>query len=99
MFLTKFPQRYVGLQLPPTAWIGTTVDEQYRVKIAEEAFRHIDGVRLKWLSLEPLREDLRFNDLSMFEFVVIGFAECDATQHPSRMGAGHSRRPPSGSCA
>jgi protein gp37 len=32
LFLTKFPQRYVGLELPPTAWIGTTVDEQYRVK-------------------------------------------------------------------
>ena len=80
LFLTKFPQRYVGLQLPPTAWIGTTVDEQYRVKIAEEAFRHIDGVRLKWLSLEPLREDLRFNDLSMFDFVVLGSQS--ATEQP-----------------
>ena len=87
LFLTKFPQRYVGLQLPPTAWIGTTVDEQYRVKIAEEAFRHIDGVRLKWLSLEPLREDLRFNDLSMFDFVVLGSQS--ATEQPEdRMGAG-----------
>jgi len=47
LFLTKFPQRYVGLRLPPTAWIGTTVDEQYRVKIAEEAYRKIEGVRVK----------------------------------------------------
>lgn len=72
LFLTKFPQRYVGLDLPPTAWIGTTVDEQYRVKIAEEAFRKISGVRVKWLSLEPLLAPLKFNDLSMFDFVVIG---------------------------
>jgi protein gp37 len=72
LFLTKFPQRYVGLDLPPTAWIGTTVDEQYRVKIAEEAFRKIKGVRVKWLSLEPLLAPLQFTDLSMFDFVVIG---------------------------
>jgi protein gp37 len=72
LFLTKFPQRYVGLQLPPTAWIGTTVDHQYRVKIAEEAFRKISGVRVKWLSLEPLLEPLEFTDLSMFDWIVIG---------------------------
>jgi protein gp37 len=72
LFLTKFPQRYVKLQLPPTAWIGTTVDEQYRVKIAEEAFRKISGVRVKWLSLEPLLEPLEFTNLSMFDWVVIG---------------------------
>jgi protein gp37 len=80
LFLTKFPQRYIGLELPPPAWIGTTVDEQYRVKIAEEAFRKISGVRVKWLSLEPLLEPLKFNDLSMFDFVVIGAQS--ATKQP-----------------
>lgn len=84
LFLTKFPQRYVGLQLPPTAWIGTTVDEQYRVKIAEEAFRKIKGVRLKWLSLEPLLAPLEFSDLSMFDFVVIGSQS--ATEQPDGKG-------------
>jgi hypothetical protein len=38
----------------------------------EEAFRKISGVRVKWLSLEPLLAPLKFNDLSMFDFVVIG---------------------------
>ncbi len=80
LFLTKFPQRYVGLDLPPTAWIGTTVDDQYRVKIAEEAFRKIKGVRVKWLSLEPLLAPLKFTDLSMFDFVVIGSQS--ATEQP-----------------
>lgn len=70
--LTKFPSRYVGLDLPPTAWVGTSVDEQKRVRIAEDAFRRIEGVRVKWLSLEPLREPLEFSDLSMFDWVVIG---------------------------
>lgn len=72
LLLTKFPARYVGLKLPPNAWVGTSVDEQKRVRIAEDAFRKIDGVKVKWLSLEPLLEPLEFTDLSMFDWVVIG---------------------------
>ena len=72
LLLTKFPSRYIGLNLPSTAWLGTSVDEQKRVRIAEDAFRQIDGVAVKWLSLEPLREPLEFTDLSMFNWVVIG---------------------------
>ena len=70
--LTKFPDRYVGLDMPPGAWVGTSVDEQKRVRIAERAFRQIDGAAVKWLSLEPLLEPLEFEDLSMFDWVVIG---------------------------
>lgn len=72
LLLTKFPARYVGLDLPKTAWVGTSVDEQKRVRIAEDAFRQINGVKHKWLSLEPLKEPLEFTDLSMFDWVVIG---------------------------
>ena len=72
ILLTKFPARYVGLDLPAGAWIGTSVDEQKRVRIAENAFREIEGVAVRWLSLEPLREPLEFTDLSMFDWVVIG---------------------------
>jgi protein gp37/ParB-like chromosome segregation protein Spo0J len=70
--LTKFPARYVGLEMPTGAWVGTSVDEQKRVRIAEEAFQKIDGVAVKWLSLEPLLEPLEFTDLSVFDWVVIG---------------------------
>lgn len=72
LFLTKFPSRYIDLDLPATAWVGTSVDTQRRVAIAEHAFRQINGVRVKWLSLEPLLEPLAFSDLSMFDWVVIG---------------------------
>lgn len=72
LHLTKFPDRYVGLDFPPSAWVGTSVDEQKRVRIAERAFSQIEGVKYKWLSLEPLREPLEFSDLSMFDWVVIG---------------------------
>jgi protein gp37 len=72
LLLTKFPARYVGLEMPPGAWLGTSVDEQKRVRIAQEAFAKVEGVKVKWLSLEPLREPLKFDDLSMFDWVVIG---------------------------
>lgn len=72
LHLTKFPARYVGLPMPPNAWVGTSVDEQRRVRIAEDAMRQVSGVKVKWLSLEPLREPLRFGDLSMFDWIVIG---------------------------
>lgn len=71
LFLTKFPQRYIGLNFPDTSWVGTTVDEQKRVANAEKAFRKID-VPVKWLSVEPMLEPLKFDDLSMFDWVVIG---------------------------
>lgn len=78
--LTKFPDRYAGLDMPPRAWVGTSVDEQNRVRIAERAFREISGVAVKWLSLEPLLEPLQFTDLSMFDWVVIGAQS--ATRQP-----------------
>jgi protein gp37 len=80
ILLTKFPDRYVGLDMPPGAWVGTSVDEQKRVRIAERAFREIRGA-VKWLSLEPLLEPLEFTDLSMFDWVVIGAQT--QTQQPS----------------
>ena len=70
--LTKFPDRYEELPPPAGAWVGTSVDEQKRVRIAERAFSKIEGAAVKWLSLEPLREPLEFSDLSMFDWVVIG---------------------------
>lgn len=75
MFLTKFPGRYLEFldQLPPTAWLGTSVDEQKRVRFAEAAFRQIgDAVAVKYLSFEPMKEGLKFTDLSVFHLVIVG---------------------------
>lgn len=72
ILLTKFPDRYVGLDMPPGAWVGTSVDEQKRVRIAERAFGQLPAGVVKWLSLEPLLEPLEFTDLSVFDWVVIG---------------------------
>lgn len=73
LFLTKFPQRLAELSWPDNAWVGTTVDRQYRVDIAEKAFRGVQA-GVKWLSCEPLLEPLKFSSLEMFDLVVIGGA-------------------------
>ncbi|MEX1104346.1 MAG: DUF5131 family protein [Dehalococcoidia bacterium] len=86
LHLTKFPDRYVGLDLPRSGWIGTSVDEQKRVRIAERAFSQIGDVAVKWLSLEPLLEPLQFTDLSMFDWVVIG-AQTETRQPTGRVEA------------
>jgi protein gp37 len=83
LLLTKNPRRYVRLHLPPTAWAGTTVAEQKAVRIAEDAFRKVKA-RVRWLSLEPLLEPLKFTDLSMFDWVVIGAQT--ATEQPTPIG-------------
>lgn len=81
LFLTKFPQRLADIQWPQNAWVGTTVDEQYRVEIAEKAFRKVDAA-VKWLSCEPLRERLTFRSLAMFDWVVLG-GQSKSSQAPA----------------
>jgi ParB/RepB/Spo0J family partition protein len=80
LFLTKFPQRLAEIEWPENAWVGTTVDRQYRVDIAEKAFRGVKA-GVKWLSCEPLLEPLKFSSLEMFDWVVIGGAS-RSTQTP-----------------
>jgi protein gp37 len=73
LFLTKFPNRYEDLDFPATAWVGTSVDEQRRVANAEKAFAKVRGkVPVTWLSVEPLREPLKFTRLDLFDWIVIG---------------------------
>jgi len=71
IFLTKNPKRLIGVQWPPNAWVGTTVDEQARARPAEYAFRQIEA-KVKFLSCEPMRERLVFQSLAMFNWVIIG---------------------------
>jgi protein gp37 len=81
LFLTKFPQRLETIDWPGNAWVGTTVDEQYRVDIAEKAFRKVNAP-IKWLSCEPLRERLTFGSLDMFDWVVVG-GQSRSSQEPA----------------
>jgi protein gp37 len=76
LFLTKFPQRLQEINdvlggFPDNAWVGTTVDTQARVELAQRSFANIQA-KVKWLSCEPLLEHLQFTSLEMFDLVVIG---------------------------
>ena len=71
--LTKFPKRMAEFDIPVNAWMGTTVDLQARVANAEAAFERVKcGV--KWLSIEPMLEPLKFQHIERFDWVVIGGA-------------------------
>ena len=76
LFLTKFPQRLQEINdklggFPDNVWVGTTVDTQSRVALAEKSFRNIDA-KVKWLSIEPMLEPLNFSSLDMFDLIAIG---------------------------
>jgi protein gp37 len=71
LFLTKFPARLAEFSFPANTWVGTTVDCQARVANAEKAFRKVKA-GVKWLSVEPMIEPLRFSDLGAFQWLVLG---------------------------
>lgn len=71
LFLTKNPKRLPDWSWPRNAWVGTTVDVQARVQAAMDAFREVDA-SVRFMSCEPMTERLVFDDLSMFDWVIIG---------------------------
>jgi protein gp37/ParB-like chromosome segregation protein Spo0J len=81
LFLTKFPKRMSEFKIPKNAWMGTTVDCQARVANAERAFEKVD-CSVRWLSVEPLIEPLKFKRLDLFDWIVIGGAS-ESSQTPA----------------
>ena len=73
LFLTKFPKRMAEFDIPANAWLGTTVDLQARVANAERAFAEVKAP-VRWLSIEPMLEPLKFKRLDLFDWIVIGGA-------------------------
>ena len=73
LFLTKFPKRMSEFDIPANAWMGTTVDLQARVANAEKAFEQVNAA-VRWLSIEPMIQPLKFARLNLFDWIVIGGA-------------------------
>lgn len=82
LYLTKFPQRYDRLRLPASGWIGASVDEQHRAEPTLAAMRKVSGVKVKWLSLEPLLEPIKFATLEGIDWIVIGAQSENIGQNP-----------------
>lgn len=83
LYLTKFPQRYDRLELPASGWIGASVDEQHRAESTLAAMRKVSGVKVKWLSLEPLLEPIAFSTLEGIDWIVIGAQSENPGQNPA----------------
>ena len=83
LYLTKFPQRYDRLQLPASGWIGASVDEQHRAEPTLAAMRKVSGIKVKWLSLEPLLEPIKFSSLEGIDWIVIGAQSENVGQNPA----------------
>lgn len=91
LFLTKWPVRYKMLASLPHAWFGASVVEQKDVKRVERTMRAFETTGVKWVSLEPMREPIRFNDLSWCDLMVIGAQR--ATNQPEHHGIPAHREP------
>jgi protein gp37 len=83
IFLTKNPQRLATIDWPENAWVGTTVDTQARVAAAEEAFESVNA-KVKFVSCEPLLEEIKFSRLELFNWIIIG-AQTRPTIQPDRL--------------
>jgi protein gp37 len=73
LFLTKWPARYSAMPLIQNAWYGSSVIRQSDVSRVEFAMSKFSGHGIvKWVSLEPMTEPIRFNDISWCDLMVIG---------------------------
>jgi protein gp37 len=72
MFLTKWPARYSQMPLLKKAWYGASVIQQSDVNRVEKAMKSFETDCVKWISLEPMLQPIKFNDLSWCDLVVIG---------------------------
>jgi protein gp37 len=74
LFLTKWPKRYSMLAALPKAWFGASIIKQGdvdRVTRDMTSFEVHSGI-VRWISLEPMLEPIKFDDLSWCDLVVIG---------------------------
>lgn len=81
IFLTKSPERLVGLDWTKNCWVGATVDCQARVEPTVKAFIKLKNQRkmgvppVRFISCEPMTEAINFhNGLSQgaFNWLIIG---------------------------
>ena len=71
LFLTKNPSRYSEIDWPSNTWVGATVDTQARVQVTEDALRRVNAP-VKFVSCEPLLEEVIFSDMSVIDWIIIG---------------------------
>jgi protein gp37/ParB-like chromosome segregation protein Spo0J len=71
IFLTKNPKRLSEFTFPDNAWVGATVDEQFRADSTVEAMQSVKA-KVRFLSCEPLMEAVSFKGLGGIDWLIIG---------------------------
>ena len=71
ILLTKNPKRYIGFTFPHNCWIGATADTQERADIALDVFAKLNVPNIKFLSCEPLSEDISLGSTVLSRFPAI----------------------------
>lgn len=71
IFLTKNPKRLTTIKFPENSWVGTTIDIKARVKPALEYMPQVMAP-VKFISAEPLLEDLEVDEVPGIDWVIIG---------------------------
>ena len=74
--LTKQPENLAKWNFPPNAWVGTSVDNKYRLEPAIKYLKEVDAV-IKFISFEPLLGDINDDKsewyyLPNIDWVIIG---------------------------
>lgn len=74
--LTKRPERmakyFASRKVPPNAWLGVSVENKRHGVPRIALLRGIRGARVRFLSVEPLLEDLGRLNLSRIKWVIVG---------------------------
>ena len=68
ILLTKNPKRYAEFTFPRNCWIGATADTQERADIALDVFGKLNVPNIKFLSCEPLSEDISLGSTVLSRF-------------------------------
>lgn len=79
LFLTKNPKRLLDYSFPKNSWVGTTVDIKARLKHALEIMPQVDAP-IKFISFEPLLEDMGEPNLSFIDWIIIGGQSGDTSR-------------------
>lgn len=80
IFLTKNPKRLLDFEFPQNSWVGTTVDVKARMEKAQRIMPQVKA-RIKFISFEPLLEDMGEPDLTGIDWVIIGGQSGDTSRH------------------
>lgn len=87
LFLSKWPRRFSQTPLLPRAWYGASVIRQADVRRVESDMAAFEaGDSIKWVSLEPMLEEITFENLGWCDLLVIG-SQSETRQPSGRVPA------------